>query len=103
MRRFSGCTGVFRGQRITEYRPKLGDILHNNRGGQTLDYDFAAAHEAYESHSAVIVDVGSDFVRTIGGNEDDSIRVRRVPLKAEGFIKQRTQNPYISLIENLKT
>ena len=99
--------GVFRGRRLDEYRPAVGDILHNNRGGQSLTYDFAAAHEAYESHSAIIVELGSDadgpFVKTIGGNESDTIGLKRVPLTDDGFVKQRDQNPYICIIQDLKT
>jgi hypothetical protein len=99
--------GVFRGRRLEEYRPAIGDILHNNRGGQNLKYDFAAAHEGYESHSAIIVESGSDsagpFVKTIGGNENNTVGLKRVALTADGFVKQRDPNPYICIIQDLKT
>ena len=35
-------TGVFRAVRLNEYGPSIGDIIHNNREGNTFDYDFAA-------------------------------------------------------------
>lgn len=98
--------GVFRGRQITEYAPKLGDILHNNRGGNTFTYAYAKAHEGYESHSAIVIEVGEDnkgkYALTIGGNEGDSIRVKEIRLDKNGFVKQRTANPFISIIENLK-
>jgi hypothetical protein len=99
-------TGVFRGRRITEHRPDVGDIIHNNRNGDTFDFDFARKNDKYESHSAIVVEVGSDavgrYALTIGGNEGDSIRRKVVRLTPDGFIKQRTENPFICVIQNLK-
>jgi hypothetical protein len=98
--------GLFRGHPLTDHRPALGDILQNNRGGQSLTYDFARAHEAYESHSAIVVEVGADrdgrFVRTVGGNESISVGLKRVPLTSDGFVQQRDSNPFICIIQNLK-
>jgi len=100
------ATGVFRGVRITEEAVALGDVIHNNRGGQKITYDFAAKHSAYTSHSAIVVKVDKDaegrFALTVGGNESDSIRRKRVPLDSNGFIVQRKQNPFICLIKNTK-
>jgi hypothetical protein len=99
-------TGLFWAHRLDEYAPKMGDIIQNNRGGQALTYDFAAAHEAYESHSAVVVEVGSDnngrFAITVGGNESDTVGRKRVALNDNGFVRQRESNPYICVIENRK-
>jgi GH25 family lysozyme M1 (1,4-beta-N-acetylmuramidase) len=100
-------TGLFHGYRINEYAPQPGDIIHNNRGGQSLTYDFAAAHEAYESHSAIVVETGSDssgkYALTIGGNESNSVGLKRVALDGSGMVQQRASNPYISVIRTLKT
>jgi hypothetical protein len=99
-------TGLFRGHPIDTYAPRIGDLIHNNRNGQTLDYDFATAHEAYESHSALVIALGSDasgaFALTVGGNEGDTVGQRRVPLRADGKIAQRTANPFICVVQNLK-
>jgi hypothetical protein len=98
--------GLFRGHRLDEYAPALGDIIQNNRGGQNLTYDFAAEHEAYESHSAIVVEVSTDtsgkFVRTVGGNEGNTVGLKRIALNSEGFVRQRDPNPYICIIQNLK-
>jgi hypothetical protein len=98
--------GLFRGHPLSDHRPVVGDIIQNNRGGQTLTYDFARAHEGYESHSAIVVEAGEDgdgrFVRTIGGNESNSVGRKRVALTSDGFVLQRDSNPYISVIQNLK-
>lgn len=98
--------GCFHAHRLDEYAPQVGDIIHNNRGGQKIDYDFAAAHESYESHSAVVVEIGSDqtgdYAITVGGNEGDTVGRKRVALHPDGTIMQRAPNPYICVIQNLK-
>ena len=99
-------TGVFRGYKITEYQPKPGDIIQNNRGGKTFDYEHAKKHDGYESHSAIVIEVGEDnngkYALTIGGNEGDSIRVKEVRLDKNGFVIPRKLHSFISIIENLK-
>ena len=101
-------TGVFRGRALTSYAPKMGDIIQNNRSGNTFDFAYATAHANYESHSAIVVEEGVDgtgrYVRTIGGNESDTVGDKVVRLTAAGLIKQPATDPtrYICIIENLK-
>lgn len=99
-------TGVFKARKITAYRPKPGDIIHNNRGGGTVTYEVATTHDDYESHSAIVIQVTQDAdgpcALTIGGNESDSIRIARVSLR-DGFVEQRERNPFICVIETQKT
>ena len=99
--------GLFYGHALSEYAPKVGDIIHNNRGHQKISFDFAAAHQAYESHSAAVVEIGADsagrYASTVGGNESDSIGRKRVALDAGGFVRQRSVDPYICVIENRET
>jgi len=102
-------TGVFRGVPINRATPQLGDIIHNNRGGATFNFEFARTHRSYKSHSAIVVDDRPElsdesgrFVLVIGGNEGDSVRATKVRLTAAGLIKQRAANPFISLVKNLK-
>lgn len=97
---------VFIGRSITSYAPKIGDIVQNNRNGNTFDFAFAAANDSYASHSAIVVAVGSDakgsYALTIGGNEGDTVGRRRIALTASGKIKQLSDNHFISIIETLK-
>lgn len=94
--------GHFFGRPVSEYQPKVGDILHNNRAGNNFNYAFAATHKQYESHSAIIFEVGHDnrgrYLRTIGGNEDDSVGMKEVRLTSKGIVKN-TDGLYISIIE----
>ena len=97
--------GVFRGRTLTDYTPKVGDILHNNRSGNTFDYAYATIHNSYFSHSAIVIEVGTDsrgrYLQTVGGNEGDSVGRKEVRLTPLGFVRNPT-GIYISIIENLK-
>ncbi|MEO5323630.1 DUF2272 domain-containing protein [Mesorhizobium sp. CC13] len=99
--------GVFRAHPTADYAPKIGDIIQNNRNGNTFDYSFAMSNKAYESHSAIVVEEGVDgggrYVRTVGGNESDTVGARVVRLNAKGIIKQPPSDPsrYICVIQNL--
>ena len=97
--------GIFQGFDITAQKPAVGDIIQNNRRGNTFDFAFARTHSRYESHSAIVVEIGQDtqggFAFCIGGNENDSVRRSVVRLNANGFIKQRDGNPFICVVKNL--
>lgn len=98
--------GVFQGFDITAQGPEVGDIIQNNRGGNRFNFAFARTHANYMSHSAIVIEVGQDtqgrFAFCVGGNEQDSVRRTVVRLDAQGFIKQRSGNAFISVIKNLK-
>lgn len=100
----SNNTGVFHGRELGQHAPKVGDILQNNRSGGSVDFRFAATHKQYKSHSAIVMEVGVDnrgkYLRTIGGNESDSVGMKEVRLTQAGLVR----NPnglYISVIETL--
>jgi hypothetical protein len=99
-------TGVFRGFDITAQAPAIGDIIQNNRKGNRFDFAFARANANYESHSAIVVEVGHDseggFALTVGGNEGNSVRQTVVRLTPQGFIRQRQNSPFICIVKNLK-
>lgn len=102
--------GVFRGHRITDYAPKLGDIIHHNRSGNDLSFDFARTHSDYPSHSAIVVDFvtrnGIRHAVTIGGNEalsggTGTVGQKFFPLDANGLLNQAAIGvALISVIEN---
>ncbi|MEH6306811.1 DUF2272 domain-containing protein [Olivibacter sp. CPCC 100613] len=99
-------TGVFRAYPYQEIEPNLGDLIHHNRGGKHYDFEFAKHNKTYESHSAIVVEKGTDvqghYVLTIGGNESDSIRKKLVRLDDQKKIISREINPYICIIQNQK-
>lgn len=100
------ATGVFQGFPFNAAPPAVGDIIQHNRGGNTFDFSFARDNDEYKSHSVIVIEVGQDvqgrFAFCVGGNESDSIRRTVVRLDANGIIKQRQGNSFISIIKNLK-
>lgn len=96
--------GGFMAHRLETYAPKVGDILHNNRSGNSFTYDYAAKHVKYESHSAIVTEVGVDthggYLRTVGGNETDAVGIKEVRLNRKGFV-HNPQGLYISIVETL--
>lgn len=105
---FAAGTGVFRGHPVSSYAPKIGDIVQNNRGGNTYNYAFAKANAGYKSHSAIVVEEGMDgsgrYVRTVGGNESNTVDDKIIRLNAAGLIKQPAADPtrFIAVIQTLK-
>ena len=102
--------GVFRGRRITDYAPKLGDLIHHNRGGGMITFDFARLHDGYPSHAAIVVDFDvRDGVRhavTIGGNEflaggTGTVGKKFFPLNDNDLLNQSAIGPrLICVLEN---
>ncbi|HEX8167936.1 MAG TPA: DUF2272 domain-containing protein [Beijerinckiaceae bacterium] len=97
---------AFAGLEITAHAPQVGDIIQNNRGGTSHDFQFAKANKNYASHTDIVVEIGHDssgrYALTVGGNVSDAIRRIRVACDANGFIKQKTTNPYICILKCMK-
>lgn len=95
-------TGTFRAFPVDKYAPRIGDLVHSNREGGTKTYNQAAIQNSYPSHCAIVVGFGGGsagrFALTIGGNEGDSVRQAEVPVDENGFVRQRSRNPYICVI-----
>lgn len=97
---------VFIGRRVDQYSPRIGDIVQNNRDGNTFDFDYAAVNDAYASHSAIVAEVGEDaqgrYGLVVGGNESDSVRHTVLRLDADGRLIQRASSSFIAIVECLK-
>lgn len=99
-------TGVFQAFEIDSYAPRVGDIIQNNRGGNTFDFAFAKANTSYKSHSAIVVETGTDskgnYLLTVGGNESDSVGRKLIRLTPGGLLKQHDTDPFICVIKTMK-
>ena len=58
-------SGLFRAYPISECAPSIGDIIHNNRPKKKLTFKYAASHDDYPSHSAIVVATGHDAVGSL--------------------------------------
>jgi hypothetical protein len=76
--------------------PQVGDIVHYGRASAER-HDFAAARadygndSFYPSHSSIVVEVDhhAGVIRTIGGNEGNSVKLAAHRLEEDGRLKQR--------------
>ncbi|MFN1549379.1 DUF2272 domain-containing protein [Vibrio natriegens] len=89
--------------------PSPGDILHYGRS-DAARHDFAAAcadygnDSFYPSHSSFVVevDLNAGLIRTIGGNEGNSVKLTTHQLDKSGYLKPRKSGnnslPWIGLL-----
>lgn len=98
--------GLFRGRPLIDYAPRPGDLIAMNRSGGKVTYDQARTMESYDSHCAIVVELtekgGKKYAITIGGNEGQSVGRTEVELTAAGLVKQRSEDPFIGVIQTLK-
>jgi hypothetical protein len=94
--------GVTKAFAPSVYAPQPGDIIQNNRSGNHYDFAYASENPSYESHSAIVVEVGARgtarYAKTIGGNESDSVGMKEVPLDGTGLIIN-DDKLYISVVQ----
>lgn len=94
---------AYRGVAFDAEPIEVGDILQNNRDGQSFDFAYAKAHASYTSHSAIVIETGSDsrgpYALTVGGNEGNSVGRKLVRLTNAGKVKPRADSPYIALLK----
>lgn len=92
----------FLAYRIGEVKPEIGDIIVNNREGGKITYDTQKEH--YSSHGAIVVavDFAARKVRTIGGNESDSVGMKEWDLDENGTLVQPANEDkfFIGIIKN---
>lgn len=94
----------FVGKEVDKAQPRIGDIIQNSRTTANINFAHAAANDDYPSHSAIVVGYeeanGATHALTIGGNEGDTVRRRRVRLDENGFIVQPEKNYYICVVQS---
>lgn len=89
----------FWGFRLSEHRPKLGDLVCQWR---EVPRTFAevAKKDAFKSHCDVIVEIKDTFVRAIGGNVRQSVAMKTFSLNSRRFLKN-TNRVFAILRNNL--
>jgi hypothetical protein len=71
--------------RLTEYRPKEGDLVCYWRK-HPKTYEQASHERQYESHTDIVVYVAPEEIGVIGGNVSDSVTLSILRLGGAGFL-----------------
>lgn len=89
--------GPYWGFRRTEKAPELGDLVCQWRVRRRT-YDFARDHDAFASHTDLVVAVNEDSVTTIGGNVGHSVKMKTYRLNSNGLL--RNERKVFALMKN---
>lgn len=104
---------VYKAMHPDHYAPQVGDIVHFGRLG-AKNFDFAEAVTIYQvdsfysSHSDIVVEVDTagGFVRTVGGNVNNSVADKHFEVNSKGILKPRKEKdgtyPWIAVLRLLK-
>jgi len=76
--------GSFKAYRINEKKVELGDLVCRARQ-DGVGYDSTGS---YDSHCDLIVEIDGDNAIGIGGNVSNSVSKTKIPLTADGFVKE---------------
>jgi hypothetical protein len=97
--------GLFRARPIESYSPTTGDIIHVNRDHGTIDFDrLRNGPFPYPAESGIVVDVKQAEALIVMGNQEPAgtVGTEKLALAHSGLLVQRTDNPFICVIEVLK-
>lgn len=87
-----------KGYRIEEYAPKLGDLVVNSRLAG------AGYHSTghFPAHGEVVVEVGKGYIKTIGGNVQNSVKERTFKTDSKGFLRDNGVSFFMVIENNIK-
>jgi hypothetical protein len=74
------------GFRLNEHKPQIGDLICRKRTSAAINFDFAATHSEFKSHTDIVVAMEDGKVATVGGNVSNSVSITRYALTATGHV-----------------
>lgn len=84
-----------RGFRITEYSPKVGDlIVYSRQSGKGYD-----STGFFPSHGELVIETGKGYVKAVGGNVGNSVKLSKYTTDNKGFLTQ-TEQSFFMVIQN---
>jgi hypothetical protein len=96
----------FVGRRLTEYRPKEGDLICNSRSGANITFDAAINNDDYDGHCDIVIYVRPGEIGVIGGNVSGTsaghrtVGLRTRKLSSGGYLLKRSADPFFAILEN---
>ncbi|HEY6430696.1 MAG TPA: DUF2272 domain-containing protein [Acetobacteraceae bacterium] len=70
-------------ERLTDYAPQPGDMICMSRTRHPLTYDQLPAQH-FPAHCDIVVAIHPDLISVVGGNIDDAVTMKHVPVTADG-------------------
>lgn len=87
-----------RGFRISEYKPKVGDIVvYSRESGKGYD---STGH--FPSHGEVVIEKTNISIKAIGGNVSNTVKISTYSLDENGFLTQKEQSFFMVIQNNIK-
>lgn len=86
---------LLRGFRISEYAPKVGDlVVYSRQSGKGYD-----STGYFPAHGELVTKVGKGFIKAIGGNVSNKVRLSTYTTDEKGKLTQR-EAPFFMVIQN---
>lgn len=84
-----------RGFRITEYAPKVGDlVVYSREDGKGYD-----SSGFFSSHGELVIETGKNFVRAVGGNVSNKVKISTYRTDQNGKLTGN-KVPFFMVIQN---
>jgi Uncharacterized protein conserved in bacteria (DUF2272) len=85
--RYQNASDSLKAYRTSEVRPEPGDVICKSREGSGATYD--NIRPGMKTHCDVVVSVTPKQVTVVGGNVDNSVKQRTLPLSSDGLLASR--------------
>jgi hypothetical protein len=83
----AGSSPVLKAYPLTDYAPELGDLICAGRSTAAgIKFTDLPTAESFPSHCDMVVAVQPGLLTVIGGNVDDSVTEKHVPVTAQGLM-----------------
>ncbi len=87
-----------KGFRISEYAPKVGDLVVYSRT-QGKGYDSSGF---FPSHGELVIETGKGFIKAVGGNVSNSVRISRYTTDEKGKITRKEKDFFMVIQNNIR-
>lgn len=83
----AGRSPILRAQPPERYAPKPGDLICRGRNSaRGLSFDDLPTPDLWPGHCALVVDVRPGLLSVVGGNVNDAVTMKRVPVTPSGML-----------------
>lgn len=87
-----------RGFRISEYVPKVGDlIVYSRQSGKGYD-----SLGFFPSHGELVIEKGKGFIKAIGGNVSNKVKMSKYTTDSKGFLTTNEAEFFMVIQNNIK-